>query len=232
MLILFDIDMTLIRTSRSGLWSMEQAGRELFGPGFSAEGIDFAGRLDTLIIPEMFASISVQPTPDNIAKFRARYRALLAQRLADASVQKVTLPGVPELLSAVRSLPGVTIGLLTGNFAETGRLKIESCGIDSAQFIINAFAEDAIGIPPSRDELPRVAMKRYFEHHRHQIDPARVTILGDSPHDIRCAKVNGCRSLAVATGHHSIEELRRHEPHKAVSDLSKTAELVTWLVEG
>ena len=67
MLILFDVDATLISTSGSGKNAMLDAGRDLFGPSFSVEGIDFAGRLDPLIITEMFARHAVPSTPENKA---------------------------------------------------------------------------------------------------------------------------------------------------------------------
>ena len=53
MLILFDIDLTLISTFGSGMLALEQAGKDLFGPSFTIKGVEFAGRLDPLIIDDL-----------------------------------------------------------------------------------------------------------------------------------------------------------------------------------
>lgn len=239
MLILFDIDATMVLTSRSGLWAMNRAGKDLFGPAFEIGDIEFAGRLDTRIIPEIFRSNHVDASVKNLAEYRERYAHLLERRLADPAVIKAVLPGVHKLLAAIDAHTSaghdITTGLLTGNFEQTGKLKLAHCGIDPARFTIGAFAEDAPHDHQDRDHLPTVALARYHERFGRAIDPARTVIIGDSPHDVRCAKVNGCRALAVATGAHSVEQLEACTPHKpdlAVSDLADTGRITTWLFGG
>ncbi|MFT3684766.1 MAG: HAD hydrolase-like protein [Phycisphaerales bacterium] len=238
MLILFDIDATLILTSRSGLWAMERAGRELFGAQFAIGNIEFAGRLDTRIIPEIFRNCDVDPSRENLASYRTRYAQLLEQRLADPTVVKTVLPGVKELLAAIdaRAAAGtdVTIGLLTGNYQDTGKLKLTHCGIDPTRFAIGAFADDAPEDHQNRDHLPPVALARYRERFGRAADPARTVIIGDSPADVRCAKANGCRALAVATGIHSVDELNASTPYApdlAVQNLADTQAISRWIFE-
>lgn len=236
MLILFDIDATMVLTSRSGLWAMERAGQDLFGPGFEIGDIEFAGRLDTLIIPEIFQRCGVAITPANMDAYRGLYARRLGERLADSAVAKTILPGIAALLAEIdaRAAGGedVTAGLLTGNYESTGRAKLSACGIDHARFTVGAFADDASYPSGSRDDLPPVAMERYRARTGRAIEPGRTVIIGDSPFDVRCAKVNGCRSLAVATGVHSVEQLRACSPHPpdlAVSNLADTAAVSRWL---
>ncbi|HYD02055.1 MAG TPA: haloacid dehalogenase-like hydrolase [Phycisphaerales bacterium] len=237
-LILFDIDATLVLTSRSGLWAMELAGQELFGDNFLIRDVEFAGRLDTLIIPEIFERSAVPVTPENLARYKARYAELLEQRLADPGVVKTVLPGVRELLAEIGSRRAagvdVTVGLLTGNYEHTGRMKLRHCGLDLSPFVVNAFADDAFHPHGSRDDLPPVALRRYRERHGREADPSRTVIIGDSPADVRCAKVNGCRALAVATGVHSLEQLRActpHAPDLAVQSLADTAAVAAWMFD-
>jgi phosphoglycolate phosphatase-like HAD superfamily hydrolase len=45
-------------------------------------------------------------------------------------------------------------------------------------------------------------------------------IIGDSVHDVKCGKEYGARSIAVATGFHSKEELLSAEPDVLLDDLS------------
>jgi len=233
-LVLFDIDATMVLTSRSGLWAMERAGRSLFGDGFAIGNVEFAGRLDSVIIPEVFARCGVRVCEQNLAAYRDEYARLLGERLADASVVKTVLPGVRELLEEIerRAAAGVDVaaGLLTGNWERTGKLKLRHCGIDPERFVLGAFAEDSVN-GAGRDALPPVALARYRERFGREVAPERTVIIGDSPHDVRCAKVNGCRSLGVATGVHGVEELRSCGADLAVASLAERG-VVEWVLGG
>ncbi len=55
-------------------------------------------------------------------------------------------------------------------------------------------------------------------------------VIGDTPYDIRCAKEHGCRSLAVATGSFDVQKLSEHAPDRVVKDLSRTDDVVRWLL--
>lgn len=232
MLVLFDIDATLIRTSGAGIRAMVSAGRRLFGRGFTAEGLDFAGRLDPLILRDMLALSGVPATAANLDAIRATYRVELERELAASPGSRVRLPGVAELLDALARTPGVTLGLLTGNFAETGCLKLSACGIDPGRFPVCVWGDDSPHDPPARDHLPPVAMDRYRARFGRVIDPASVTIIGDTPHDVGCAIAHGCRSLGVGTGHYSPGELADAGAHLALPDLSGTGVVVRWLLDG
>jgi phosphoglycolate phosphatase-like HAD superfamily hydrolase len=56
-------------------------------------------------------------------------------------------------------------------------------------------------------------------------------VVGDTPEDIRCARANGARALAVSTGRHSAEELREHGPDAVFENLSDTARVVRMLAD-
>jgi phosphoglycolate phosphatase len=236
MLILFDIDATLLVSSRSGVYAMQDAGRELFGSHFVFEGVDFAGRLDPLILRDLFSVNKVEPTADNFEAMRWAYGEHLRRRIAVPNTARA-LPGVHALLDALRPRTDLTLGLLTGNFAETGSLKLRAVGIDPDDFPIQAWGDLSPHNPPSRDHLVPVA----FEQVRRlsataqrlssngSVDPRRVLVIGDTPHDVQCAKAHNCRSLAVATGLHSVELLRSTGADHVVSDLSDTAAIMEFI---
>ncbi len=46
-----------------------------------------------------------------------------------------------------------------------------------------------------------------------------VALIGDHPNDIRAARANGVRSVAVATGMVGAEELAQHHPDLLVADM-------------
>jgi len=232
MLILFDVDATLISTSGSGMNAMLDAGKEIFGPSFSVQGIEFAGRLDPLIIGEMFARHAVASTPETWDSFCTTYSKYLRARLAHPATIARALPGVMPLLSALERIPDLALGVLTGNYRETGSLKLRACGIEPDRFHIHVWGDDSTSTPPTRDDLPSVALRRYHQRFETPLSPHRVVVIGDTPHDVRCAKVHHCRSLAVATGAFSLESLRACAPTHAVADLSDTSAIVNWLTNG
>src|SRR4051812_29501862 len=118
MLIFFDIDATLITSGGVGIRAMVDAGREVYGPTFTAEGIPFAGRLDPLILHDMLTRSGAEPSPQAIATMRTAYRRHLEGYLSRGPAK--ALPGVFPLVDRLANHETLALGLLTGNFAETG----------------------------------------------------------------------------------------------------------------
>lgn len=228
MLILFDIDATMLSTSGAGMKSMATAGRRLYGPTFSVEGIDYSGSLDPLIIRDMFRINGIADTPRERAAFRAAYRDELAVALSAPGVGRA-LSGVPAILDAVENAPWATLGLLTGNFEESGRAKLHACGIDSSRFRVTVWGDESPHDPPAREHLPPVAMDRYRACRGCEIAPARVVVIGDTIHDVSCAKAHGCRVIGVATGYFSCERLASAGADHVAPDLSDTVDIMSRL---
>ena len=226
-LILFDIDATLISTSGVGIRAMEAAGRELFGPAFASAGVEYAGRLDPLIVRDLLIANGHEPSAANMLTLRNGYRKHLTLKLPHAENARA-LPGVPALLDALEHRSA--LGLLTGNYQDTGSLKLRACGIDPDRFPISAWGDESPHTPPDRAHLPPVALDRYRARFGRTADPARCAIIGDTPHDIRCAKANGLRALAVATGMFSVEALTAAGADRVVPDLALTASVTDWLL--
>jgi len=231
MLILFDIDATLIKTSGLGIKAMGLAGRELFGERFDEKVVEYAGRLDPLIISDLLRAHEIAENGANVTRFRAGYRRYLEQLLSEPGTGKVC-PGVPGLLERLRGREGVTMGLLTGNFPETGRIKLRACGIEVDQFRVCAWGDESPQAVPARDHLPPVAMARHARRTGAAVDPQRVTIIGDTPDDVACARAHGCRSLGVATGQFGVAALKDSGADLAVEDLSNGDAIERWLVGG
>jgi len=224
MLLLFDVDGTLLDTHHAGRDAMADAGRELFGDAFSLSEVEIAGRLDWLIYRDAAAANEIEdPTPYQ-DEFRRLYGENLKRRFENGQPAEL-LPGVGDLIEKLTETGRHTLGVLTGNFPETGRLKIASAGLDPDIFTITAWGSDG----NERRELPAVAMRRYHEKHDRAINPLEVVIFGDTPHDVDCARANGCRSLAVGTGQYSVEILRACRPHHVVENLADFRAILTWM---
>ena len=176
MLVLFDIDGTLLKSQHAGVHAMLDAFHQLHpNHRFSFDGIDIAGRLDTLIYDDMTARHGVPGDAQSHDTFRETYTEHLGRRLAQRNTV-VALEGVAELVRALAGEPRVELGLLTGNYPATGRLKVRHAGLDPDLFRVNAFAMDGV----TRRDLPPVALRRYAERHGSPLDPARAIIIGDN----------------------------------------------------
>jgi phosphoglycolate phosphatase-like HAD superfamily hydrolase len=225
MLLLFDIDGTLLLTERAGVQAMQQAGRELFGERFTLEHVSLAGRLDPLIWRDGMLAAGFAADEEQHARFQVAYERALVTRLRTRPTARA-LPGVLALLEHLRGLEDTTLGLVTGNYAATGSIKLRAAGIDPAWFPVAAWGGDGA----HRRELPPVAMRRFAERAGRPIDAARVVVIGDTPSDIDCAHASGCRAVAVATGpSFTAAALLPHEPDLLLEDLSDSRPLLTWL---
>ncbi len=232
MLLLFDIDGTLLNTSGSGMAALHAAAKAHFGEHFTIEGVSFAGRLDPLIISEMLRLNGQADSLEHHALLRAAYRERLGPMLARPNAAKA-LGGVHELLAALRpraEAGHATLGLLTGNYPETGAMKLRHCGIDPDWFTVAAWGDDAAGSPPKREDLVPFAIDQLARKGGPRYTGESVTVIGDTPHDVRCAKAHGGRCLAVATGHYSVNQLLEAGADLAVPTLTDTNELVEWLL--
>lgn len=227
MLTLFDIDGTILRTFGLGIRAMGEAGRALHGPSFDESAVSFAGRLDPLIIADLLDANGVEVTFDRVKAFRDGYREQLESMLMDEPAE--LCPGVAPLIDALEAHEAMTLGLLTGNFPETGEIKLRSGGVEPNRFTVRVWGEDSPHNPPHRDHLPHVGFARYLEHHRRDVEPAHVVIIGDTPDDIRCATSSGCRSIGVATGRFSTDELLAVGADLAMEDLSDTETVAEWI---
>jgi phosphoglycolate phosphatase-like HAD superfamily hydrolase len=122
------------------------------------------------------------------------------------------LPNVREILEHLADRQEIRSYLLTGNTRAGARAKLTH--YDLIHFFPDgAFAEDAgerAAIASRALELARRAGP-VIDH--------RVFVIGDTPHDIHCARAIGARTIAVATGGYSIDELREHDPWRVFAEL-------------
>lgn len=221
-LLLFDVDGTLVRSYGGSLRAMTTAARRLFGPSFSLEEVDRNGQLDPDIVAAALALNGVQATSQQLDVFR---QSCVEELRAEAAATQ-SLPGARELLDQLRRTPGVLLGLVTGNYPEAARLKIEAAGIDPACFVVQGFGDQAA----TRSELVRLAMDRAALLAGRPIPSGDVIVIGDTPRDVDSAKANGCKCLAVATGNYPVDVLRSAGANAVLADLSDPAPL--WAMLG
>ena len=214
-LVLFDIDGTLIRTGGAGMHAFERTGAVAFEVPDGVRHLSFAGRTDTSLVREFFVGHRIEATPGNFTRFFDHYVFLL-DHLLPQHVGAVC-PGVPEFLDGLRALlPAPLVGLQTGNIRLGAEIKLRHYGLWH-RFEIGGFGDD----DEDRRELTRIAWERARRRFPSGLRPEEVLVIGDTPHDIDCARTLGARVVAVATGGTSPEELSAHGPDWLVSDLTE-----------
>ena len=214
-LLLWDIDGTLLTTGGAGMDALSTAVGTVFGIGKPIDDIDFAGRTDRWIMRRIFEKFHLQATEENFHRLAEGYLAALPAELAKRAVRP--LPGIRPLLESASARGDTALGLLTGNLRRGAEAKLSSRDL-WRYFPFGAFADDA----EDRNLLGPHALQRARTHHRVEFAPGDTWVIGDTPHDITCARAFGARAVAVATGRHSIAELQAFGPDAVFPDLADT----------
>jgi phosphoglycolate phosphatase-like HAD superfamily hydrolase len=212
-LLLFDIDGTLLLTDGAGSKAMFEAGKKLFGETFNFD-LDLSGKLDNQIFAELCKLNSHLDMRDSHNEFRDTYLKLLEFELTWDNKARL-MPGVTEVLAALRREGKATLGLLTGNYQPAAWMKLKAVGIEASWFHINAFGDEA----PTRPDLVALAMQRYKDVYGESLNPREIVVIGDTPRDVACAQAHGCVAFAVATGRWTAEQLRATKADIVVESL-------------
>lgn len=216
---LFDVDGTLLTTERSGQRSMALALEECHGVRDDLDGIRFSGRTDPLIVADILARHAL--TPDAAQLDRLWDSMLAHMRRLMTPPKGGLLPGVPAMLDAVAAEPRWVSALLTGNRTEMARIKLSAFGVGE-RFDFGTFGEEG----SDRDALACLAVRRAAE--RHGVPSERCVVVGDTEHDVACARAAGAHAVAVATGSRSRAQLAASRPDLLLDDLTDAAALLDW----
>src|SRR5438874_11336154 len=203
-LILFDIDGTLVLTGGAGLRAMNRACEDVVGHGKALDGIPVAGRTDWSILEDVMRLHDRALDAGLFEDLRVRYVMHLRDEIERPGTgAKAVMPGIRELLDALQERSDVALGLLTGNFLEGARIKLEHFDL-WRYFRCGAFGDDS----SDRNTLVPVAIARARACGIGGLGPEDVIVVGDTPHDIACALAVGATPVGVATGSYSVERLR------------------------
>ena len=212
-LVLFDIDGTLVHTGGAGLKAFAKVFASEFGTVDGFERLKFAGRTDMGLVREFFGFHQIAPTPQNFQRFFEHYVFWLDHILRDSKPE--LCPGVWEFIRELQALPQAPLlGLLTGNIRLGAEIKLRHFNLWDV-FQTGAFADDH----EQRDRIAAVAHQRGSRVLGEALRGDQVLVIGDTPHDIRCARAIGAKALAVATGGAKLRELEMHQPDWAIPDL-------------
>lgn len=226
--VLFDIDGTLVQTGGAGQLAFAEAFAAEFGVAEISSAVKFAGRSDRAIAMELMEVHGVAASDDAWRHFRSAYLA----RLPDALRRKEgrVLPGVGDLLDALEALPHSAVGLLTGNIREGAAKKLDFYGLGS-RFAFGGFGDET----NDRCEIAAIALAEAERHAAERLGRKSpllgAMVIGDTIHDIRCARAIGALAVALPTGGSTRDELAAEGPDILLDDLSNSAPLLRVLDE-
>ena len=219
-LILFDIDGTLV-WGGPAKDAFCQALVEVYGTAGDPGMVSFAGKTDPQIARELLSGVGLNgPEIDaGLDELWTRYLGHLGEMILDDP--PAVLPGVLDLLDALAAYDDVGLGLLTGNIAGGAALKLGSAGL-WGRFGFGSFGSDH----EERDELPSIAMERARGLWGPGLAASDAVVVGDTPRDVACGKAGGMRTIAVATGHFTADDLASTGADHVVPDLRRTHRVV------
>lgn len=220
-LILFDVDGTLLLSGGAGVRAMNRAFEILVGVPDAFADVPMAGRTDPAIVLDALARHGHDVDEDWLSAFRSAYVACLREEIARPSPGRRIMPGVGRLLDALVVREDVWLALLTGNFEEGARIKLDHFDL-ARYFTWGAFADDSI----DRNALVPIALARAVERGAPSFAADRVFVVGDTPADVACALSAGVRSIGVATGPYDTSALNAAGAHEVFEDLSNTEQFL------
>ena len=223
MIVLFwDIDGTLLTTGKAGVPAWEDAVKEVIGRDFELSKFRIAGLTDYQIAVRTFELLGVDVDDATIRRMVKRYEELLPAALPLKRGR--VLPNVREILDRLAPRDDVRSYLLTGNTRGGARAKLTHYDL-FRYFPDGAFAEDA----SDRSEIAGRALE--LARRAGPVLDHAVFVIGDTPHDIQCANAIGARTVAVATGGYSLDELESHHPWRAFAELPAADEFIRLIDE-
>jgi len=214
LLVLWDVDGTLVRTAGHGRYAFEEAFEAVVGR--IPEPVDYAGRTDKQIALTMLAG-----EDEHLGRVLEELEGALELRKEAMRAEGYAYPGVAEVLEALHGRADVIQSLLTGNIKANAIVKVSAFGLEPwLDFDVGAYGSDP---HEERSDLVAVARRRAAEKYS---EPTGAVLVGDTPLDVRAARGAGARAVAVATGFSDPEALRAASPDAYLEDFSDTAAAV------
>lgn len=225
--ILFDIDGTLIRCGGAGGQALCTALEEEFSV-VDVQPVALHGRTDLGIANELLQRHGLETTEQNRERLFGRYFHLLPYFLQQKQSlnQAVVLPGVQQLLEWADSHSSVVSALMTGNMPASARIKLQHFSLWD-YFEFGVFGD----LADHRPLLAGPAMTTIQAHLGFPVDRDSIVVVGDTPLDVELARTMGARCLAVTTGGFSESELLDAGADQVLSDLNDISRIQDWLLD-
>jgi phosphoglycolate phosphatase len=213
--LLFDLDWTLIYTGGAGVRALDHAFESLFGVPQAMKTVTPDGKTDPAICREMIrVLLKREPRDGEIEKLCRGYLDRLAIEVPDGPGYRV-LPGIPKLLEALSGLPGILMGLGTGNLEEGAQIKLARADL-MKYFRFGGYGSDS----EDRPTVLRTAVQRGEKLAKKKFSPKDIVVIGDNIRDVQAGKAISAVTVAVASGPMPYEDLSASKPDHLFHDFS------------
>lgn len=220
---LFDIDGTLLNTGGAGRQAVLMAVEDLFGSSDSVGALSCAGKTDLQIMSDIVRGLDrSESLVRDVAALAETYPEFL-RRLLPAAPRFRVYPGVCEVLQLLCAREDCAVGLLTGNFPDGARIKLEHAGLWH-YFSFGVFGD----ISEDRDDLARAARSLIAERGWNE-SPENTFVIGDTVSDIRCGRAIGATTVALVSDFEPEERLRAEQPDYLLRSLPELAGVLSRL---
>ena len=232
LLVLWDIDFTLIDAGGVGTRLYRMVFRDMFGTDLPAAA-NMAGRTDRAIVLDTLARAGIPEPRQHLDQFLVRLAALAPTGRELAEQHSRALPGAAAALDALAALAagrdgaspdgarqvGVVQSVLTGNVRPMAEMKLAALGLDGhLDLEIGAYGESH----EVRAELVHMARENATRRYGRDFAGPATVLVGDTPLDVAAALETGARAVAVATGGTTAAALAESGAHAVLPDLTDT----------
>ncbi len=213
-LVIFDLDQTLVELTDVHDRVTRRTLKKVLGIDAGMSDVDYAGRTMTDSWHELARRRGISDeaywakVPEILSSFEADLPGAIPPDPA-----KYVLPGARELLEELSHTDNLVI-LYTGDSPGVARAILRAAGLEK-YFALCFFGTEVA----QRADMVRAAIKKAEESTGRQFQGKDVVIIGDSIRDVACGQVFGARTIAVATGFYSKEDLLATGPDHLVDSL-------------
>ena len=214
-LILWDIDGTLVRTSRPSSLSPHVNALMSLGYPVSNDPIDLSGCTDYEVILELLKKSKILLKENKLREIFTEIDKE-AQQL-DLISEFYLYPGVRNMLDELSALEW-THGILTGNTYSRMTNKLEFSNI--RKYFLNELMFSC-NFGDSRNDICKNAV-RIIKKDLYQ----KIYIISDTPKDISAARSIGFPVISVASGNYSSSDLSNYNPDLLIRNLKEDSKLL------
>lgn len=227
-LVLWDIDLTLIRVSAIGRELYGAAFEQLTGRKMAQQG-EAAGRRDPDIWADTLRLNGFRGDAFSFSEFCDCLAKAYESAADQLRLRGELLPGAVEALTALSNRAGTVQTILTGNIEKVATVKLASFGLNQyLDLDIATYGSDG----DSRAQLVEIARGRAATKYHASFEGVATVVIGDSHHDVHAAQEARARAVAVASGRTPFEQLRDLGPEHLFRDLSDTPAVVSAVLNG
>ena len=259
LLVLWDIDFTLINAGGVGTRMYRMVFRDMFGTELPSAA-DMAGRTDRAIVLDTLARAGIPEPRQHLDQFLAKLAALAPTGRELAVQHSRALPGAAAALDALAAFAPGGVGAGRDALGRDGAGR-DGAGpgpaVDGATDVrvvqsvltgnVRRMAEmklGAVGLDAHLDleagaygdsheiraELVHLARASAARKYGRGFAGPATVLVGDTPLDVAAARATGARAVAVATGGTSADELAESGADAVLPDLTDTPAVLSAIL--